>query len=132
MTFTNTAIVNKIAFLKDKNSDFLWKVLPLLKAHKVFRGDILYAQQDTADEIFFVIEGSFTVYFDLSGMIDLPPGTIDYDTQAFNVPYSIYTEGSYFGDSDCLVDLLLPVQNKNFRDSTAEATDNSEVMKVYK
>jgi CRP-like cAMP-binding protein len=65
-------------------------------------------------------------------MIELPPGTIDPECDAFNVPYSLYSEGSYFGDSDCLVELLLPTQQKNYRDSTAEATENSEVMKVNK
>ena len=77
ITFTRTVMINKITFLKDKNSDFLWKILPLLKAHKVFRGDLLYAQQDLADEIYFVIQGSFMVYFDLSDFLALPPGTID-------------------------------------------------------
>ena len=48
------------------------------------------------------------------------------------MPISLYTEGSYFGDSDSLADLLLPTQQKTFREGTAEATDNSEVMKVNK
>ena len=77
-----------------------------------------------------MIAGSFTVYIDLSETLKLPPGTIDMTCNAFNVPYSLYTEGSYFGDSDCLTDLLLPVQKKYYRDSTAEASDSSEVMLV--
>ena len=44
MTFTHSSMINRITFLRDKNADFLWKVLPLLKPRKVYRGDLLYAQ----------------------------------------------------------------------------------------
>ena len=88
MIFSHIQIVAKIGFFKDKNSDFLWNILPLLKAHKVFRGDLLYAQEDLAEEIYFVLNGQFTVYVDLSEEILLPNDTVDITKQGFNVPYT--------------------------------------------
>ena len=55
-----------------------------------------------AEEIYFVTNGNFTLYIDIQDEIELPVGAIDNTTQAFNVPYSTYTKGSYFGDADCL------------------------------
>lgn len=132
MTFTQSSIVKKITFLRDKSQEFLWRFMPLLRALKIYRGDLLYAQEDIADEIYFVIEGQFTVYIDLSELLDLPFGTIDPIVNSFNVPFSIFQSGSYFGDSDCITELLQSTQQKCYRDSTAEASDNSEVMVVSK
>lgn len=88
--FTHKSVVNKIAFFRDKNAEFLWKVLPLLKARKLYTTDILYSQADVAEEIYFVMAGDFTLYIDVSDKINLPAGTIDKNSEAFNVPYSLY------------------------------------------
>lgn len=41
-------------------------------------------------------------------------------------------EGSYFGDQDCLRDLMRSTSKKFFRDSTAEAKVTSDVMVIKK
>jgi hypothetical protein len=44
-------IINKILFFKYLNdSDFLWKILPVLKHVKIEKGDTLYWKGDHADE----------------------------------------------------------------------------------
>jgi hypothetical protein len=68
--------------------------------------------------------------------VRLPKGTIDPNTQAFNVPYSIYSQGSYFGDADCLREK--PEENgetdeiKYYRDSTAVAEGGNADVQVLK
>lgn len=76
--------------------------MPLLQVRKLYRGDILFSQGDIAEEVFFVLDGGFTLYVDVSDQLTLESGTIDPVKDAFNVPYSLYVQGSYFGDSDCL------------------------------
>jgi hypothetical protein len=75
-----------------------------LKPRGIYIGDSLYSQADVAEEIYFVTNGQFTMYVDMQKQVKLPEGTIDPNTQAFNVPYSTYAQGSYFGDADCLCD----------------------------
>jgi CRP-like cAMP-binding protein len=101
-----------------------------LKTHKVFRGDLLYAQEDLAEEIYFVLNGQFTVYVDLSEEILLPNDTLDITKHGFNVPYTQFSEASYFGDSDTLSDLLTGTSRRHYRDSTAEATCDSEILQI--
>lgn len=55
-------------------------MLPLLKARKLYRGDLLHSEGDLADEIVFVLRGNFYVYKDISDMIDLPEKIIDKET----------------------------------------------------
>ena len=103
VAFTNSEVVNKIIFFQDKGGDFLRVILPCLRARKVYSNDILYSQGDTSEEIFFVLQGGFTLYADLSLLIELPRRTIDPHHQAFNVPVIFYGTGSYFGDFDSLI-----------------------------
>jgi CRP-like cAMP-binding protein len=94
-------LVKKIAFFMDKNINFVQKVIQRLRPRSVFQGEMLFSQGDVADEVYFVIQGGFTKYVDLSDVLDLPPNLIDPSEEAFNVPYVTYVSGSYFGDSDC-------------------------------
>lgn len=66
IAFSSDRIKNQIPFFKDKNLDFSLKVIPLLKGRKLFRGDLLFSEGDVADEIIFVMKGSFTMYLDIS------------------------------------------------------------------
>ena len=66
------SIIEHLPFFKDKNKDFQMRVLPLLRAKKAFEGDILFSESDIADEIIFVIKGSFTLFKDISVQIELP------------------------------------------------------------
>jgi len=124
-------LVDKIPFFKDKNQDFMLRVLPLLRSRKLYQGDLLYSESDNADEITFVIDGSVSLYQDISNKITLPDNLIDMETQAFNAPFSVYRKGSYFGDEDTLVTDARPgiddetnLDKKTVRQSTAEAASN--------
>ena len=58
-----------------------------MKARKLYRGDLLYSEGDLADEIIFVLSGTFYLFKDISDMIQLPEKLIDKESQAFNVPF---------------------------------------------
>ena len=77
VAFTHSEVVNKIVFFQNKTQDFLRKILPDLRARKVYSGDFLYSQGDVADEIYFVLNGAFTLYVDVSEMLEWPENTID-------------------------------------------------------
>ena len=138
--FTTKSLVDKIPFFKDKNQDFLFRVLPLLKGRKLYYGDLLYSESDVADEITFVIKGSVSLYQDISDKIQLPTDLIDKEKHAFNAPFSLYREGSYFGDEDILVgdarpgidDEDISLDKKTVRTSTAEAASDVSFMTIKK
>ena len=79
-------------------------MLPLLKSKNLYKGDIVFSEGDVSDEIIFVLRGSVTLFVDISDLVELPEGTIDDQNQAFNVPFSVYNKGSYFGDEDVLLE----------------------------
>jgi len=95
VTETHGEIVKKIRFFDDKEPEFVWAVLPLLKPMKVYKKDILYGQGDQSEEIFFIIHGRVKFYFNLTHG--------QKDTKAKNIPINLHVEGSYFGDSDVLL-----------------------------
>ena len=51
---------------------------------------------------------------------------MDDDEEAFNVPFNLIVEGSYFGDSDCLF------LRKCIRESTAEADQECHLLLLKK
>lgn len=131
--FSSSRIVAKLPFFKDKNIDFQHKVLPLLKARKLYRGDLLHSEGDLADEICFVLYGNFYIYKDISDMIPLPEKLIDKESQAFNVPFLKYGAGSYFGDEDCITEIdreNVPDTKKYYRETTAECVDDGEILVI--
>ena len=106
-----------------------------MRTRKLYQGDILYSQGDVADEVVFVLNGSFSLYIDISDKIELPEKDFDKETQAFNVPFSLYRMGSYFGDEDVLVDIDFQVDNdshKLYRSCTVEANEDAEIMTIKK
>lgn len=94
----------------------------------MFRGDILFAEFEQADEIFFLTVGKFKLYTDLSERIQLPPDTINLKTEGFNVPFATLKEGCYFGDQDTMIDLNHGHSANRVWKSSAVADYNSEVL----
>ena len=43
VSHTHGNIIQGIKFFSDKNPDFLWQILPLLKPMKIYKGDILFS-----------------------------------------------------------------------------------------
>ena len=100
----------------------------------MYRGDLLYSEGDLADEIIFVLDGTFYLYKDISDMIILPEKLIDKESQAFNVPFLRYGIGSYFGDQDCMTEIEdmdeSSTTRKYYRESTAECIEDSEILVI--
>jgi len=95
---TQDKLIKSIIFFRGKNPLFLSKIIPELRGRSFYPGELLYSEGDTAEEIYFIYVGNFRLFKDMSKLLPLPEGTIDLKTQAFNVPYSTYSSGSYFGD----------------------------------
>ena len=131
-----TSVIDQLPFFRDKDQAFVFKVVPMMRTRKLYQGDILYSQGDIADEVIFVLNGSFSLYIDISDKIELPDKLIDRETNAFNVPFSLYRQGSYFGDEDVLVDIDLQDldndTNKVYRNCTVEANEDAEIMTIKK
>ena len=118
--------------------------MPLLKAKNFYEGDLVFSQGDVSDEIVFVLRGHVTLFVDISDLVELPEGTIDHQSQAFNVPFSVYNKGSYFGDEDVLLESAFEdLQDANeksqkkkdagfLRSCTAQASEDLEVMILKK
>ena len=94
MSHTHGAIIKKIKFFETKDPDFLWALLPKLKPLKVYEEDVLYNQGDTAEEVFFILKGRVKLYCDANEG--------DEKLGQNPLPFNLYVEGSYFGDSDVL------------------------------
>ena len=78
--FAFNAIVRKIEFFKDKDKQFLLKIISKFRSIQIYANEILYSERDPADDIYFLLNGQITLYFDISGLVSLPPGTIDYQS----------------------------------------------------
>lgn len=83
-------------------------MLPKLKPLKVYESDTLYNQGDTAEEVFFILKGRVKL------LCDANEG--DEELGESWVPFNLYVEGSYFGDSD-----IIATGVKDGRDGTAIA-----------
>eukprot|EP00347_Sterkiella_histriomuscorum_P022619 403337800 len=92
-------VIDKIEFFKEMDdADFLWKILPLLRAIKLERGDTLYFRGDHAEDSNpYNLNKFILVFFILSGTIKL------YTERGY--PYIKYSTGALFGDSDTLLNL---------------------------
>lgn len=98
---THGQIIKGIRFFRDKPQDFLIGIIPKLKSLNLFDNDILFSQGDQAEEIFFIFHGGVLLYVDLSEIVDMKQFVKE--DSAFNVPLAIYSNGSYFGDNDVLL-----------------------------
>lgn len=119
---THGQIINSIKFFKDKPQDFLIDLIPRLKLMSLYDNDILFSQGDQAEEIFFVYHGSILLYVDVLDFINMEP--FIKPESVFNIPLCIYSNGSYFGDNDMLL------QRNGFRTSTAICQQDSQVYAI--
>ena len=59
---THGDIIEKINFLRDKDPDMLWQILPHLRQIQIMPKDVLYVQGDHSDEIYFILKGRLKLY----------------------------------------------------------------------
>ena len=78
---------------------------------KLYTNDILYFEDDKSEEIFFIQKGCIKFY------VNLNKGTEN--TKPRNVPIYKFVTGSYFGDSDVLIN-----QGRTGRESSAKAEND--------
>ena len=122
-------LTDGVVFFSDKPSDFLWHLLPKLKQMNFFAGEYLYFENDTPEEIFFILKerGNGKVLL----MYDLIEGEVD---EQFYIPFNMYSAGSYFGDSDVLGDMprdgtaLVDAESSLF---VVSKYDITEVLKIF-
>jgi hypothetical protein len=50
VTYTHRKLLQKIKFFSDKDPNFLWVILPVLKSLKIKENDFLFREGDFADE----------------------------------------------------------------------------------
>eukprot|EP00347_Sterkiella_histriomuscorum_P012023 403370187 len=88
--FSNTygEIIQTVEYFRNiTDSDFLWRILPLLKPVKLEKDDVLYWKGDLSEDIYFILKGTIRLY---SGK---------------GYPFVKYEQGSMFGDCDSLLNL---------------------------
>ena len=56
-----------------------------MRARKLYKGDILFSEGDVAEEIIFILNGTFTMNVDISDTIKLPDN-YEKRLNSFNVP----------------------------------------------
>jgi CRP-like cAMP-binding protein len=101
----NKSITSQVHFFSGTSKEFNRQVMQYLTAYKVYKQDSLFSQGDSADEIYFVQQGSFTLLIDISDYLNAEELGIDPKTESFNVPFNSYASGSYFGDEDSFGEL---------------------------
>lgn len=94
-------------------------MLPLFSQMKVYKDDALYGQNDPAEEIFFIIKGRVKLYYNIFCQIP--------DREAQYVPVSLFTEGSYFGDVESILN-----QGRDVRKAMAVAKVESLLLVITK
>lgn len=102
MIHTHKDIIETVSFLKETEKTLLWLILPLMKPMRFYEKDLIYRQQENAQEVYFLYEGEVTLSLDINDNRNGKP---------VYVPFNKYTKGSYFGDNDIFC--------KQLRDSTA-------------
>lgn len=118
VSHTHGEIIRNIKFFNDKDPHFLFTILPALKPMKVYKKDVLYNQGDYAEEVFFILKGRVKMYYDVNS--GLEGGLIN------NVPFNLYVESSYFGDSEIFISQL----ERNARDSSAIAEIECQLLVI--
>ena len=81
-----------------------------------FAGEYLFVKKEHADEVYFILKGKVKLVYDLTeGEVDKP----------YHIPFNMYVEGSYFGDSDVLAD-----KTNDGRDGTAIVDSESSILVI--
>ena len=100
---THKTVVQTFKVFQNKERAFIMDLLPSLTQHVFFQDDILYSQSDIAEYMYFLYEGEVQLFSDISQEIDMS-GLLDYqDKCVFNIQFTHYTSGGYFGDEDSLI-----------------------------
>lgn len=97
-------------------------IIPRLKNLLYYENDILFNQGDQAEEVFFVFSGQIMLYVDIVDFLNMEP-FIKSD-QSFNLPLSVYVNGSYFGDNEVFL------QTNGFRNTTAICQNDSCIYSI--
>jgi hypothetical protein len=66
---THGKIIDKIAFFRAKNQDFNSAIIYEMKHMHIGQGELLYQQNDSPFQIFFIFQGSFKLVVDLNSFI---------------------------------------------------------------
>ena len=101
ITLTHRKTLDKIAFFKGKNPNFLLDILPTLKRLSLSKGEVIFSEGDWADESTLYIY-IYIVYFLLKGRVQL----ISRDGYIFMT----YIEGSYMGDAELLTEHVIYIK----------------------
>ena len=113
-------ITVQLKFFQNKNPHFLWEFMQNLKQFNAFAKDMLYYQGDHPEELFFILTGKVKLLFDITeGMAT---------NRKYNIPFNMYTSGSYFGD----IELLAAKKDQVGRDGTAEVDSMSQILFITK
>ena len=90
---------------------------------KVYQKDILYNQGDYAEEVFFILKGRVKMYYDVNeSLLEKQEKS---EKVIINMPFNLYVEGSYFGDSDIFLS-----DDRNNRECTAIAACESQLLVI--
>ena len=120
---THGEIIQKIDLFKDKELEFVQELLPDLKPLKLFKGDLIYQEDDLASEIYLIKDGSVDLLKDCRNFMNLSTRSsssriirtqtiisgkttdedLDQMSQDLNFPFIQYLEGSYFGDVEVIL-----------------------------
>ena len=93
MCITYGDIIENIAFFQhNDDTEFMWRVLPILTQVSLEEEDVLYYKGDTAEDFYFIDSGMLKLFIYV-GM------------SASKMPFIRYQQGEMIGDSDALLDL---------------------------
>ena len=91
MLHTHKDVIETVSFFKEIKRTLLWLILPLMKPMRFYEKDLIYRQQEQAEEVFFIYEGEVTLFLDIND---------NRNSEPVLVPFNKYLKGSYFGDND--------------------------------
>jgi hypothetical protein len=81
--------------------------------------------------VFFILRGQVLMYIDLNDQDDADnQGTKDGQVGAFEVPFNMYIQGSYFGDSDFYDKKTDKFLDNSTRCNSTEASKECHLMQV--
>mmetsp|Transcript_2661 Transcript_2661/g.2533 ORF Transcript_2661/g.2533 Transcript_2661/m.2533 type:complete len:92 (-) Transcript_2661:21-296(-) len=80
---------------------------------RVYSKDVLYNQYDPPEEIFYIMKGRVKLHFDVN----------EGRSNLVNILFTIYSDGQYFGDSDCFTK-----EGKKGRDATSIADSECNLL----
>lgn len=126
MNQTYGKIISEIQFFKDKSKDFQMAIIPEMKGTHFFADDILFNQDDLAEELYFIFRGTVVCLIDISDFVDM--SLFISGEQCFNISFISFDSGTYLGDNDA----LLNRQGQRSHTSVCETNCNIYYLKKTK